>query len=160
MALEALALSGQGLEEVGWAGSAGSQAAVGIHARRAAGAALVLRASAGPGGEGVLRAGEALLETLGGRLVGVAVAGALQTGHESLGAVGAVAAHGDAVRLGLGALGLGPEAGGAGLALALPGLVLEGSLGTQRAGSLALAGEEARGAFQAPVSDKCELHKE
>ena len=83
------------------------------------------------------------------QLTRVAVLRTLQAGHDPLGAVGAVAAHRDAVAGGLAALLLGPGARGAGLALALPGLVLVGSLGAEGAALLALAAEEAGGALQA-----------
>ena len=88
----------QRLEEVLWAWGAWGQSCVGVCAWLAFGPALVDALRSGLEGEGPLRTGGALLESVHRWGAREGVLGAFQTGHQARGAVGSVAAHWDTIR--------------------------------------------------------------
>ena len=148
VALKALALTRQRLEEIDRAGCAGGKTSFGVGPGHAFGAALVL--DLGPGLEGVevIVALDAGLEAIEGWLSGIGVVGALETGHKSAWGVGTEAANRDAVTFVLGAFIGRPGSSGARLARSHSGFVLVSALGAESAGLLTLASKETSWAFQ------------
>ena len=149
VAFEAGALSAQGLEEVDGAGSAGSQTGVGVGAGFALGATFGHALCAGLESERSLGTVGANFESVGGRWAREGVPRAAQARHEAGGAVGAVAADGNAFVAALGAFVARERAFRTLLALSLSGLVLEGTSRARRALAGSLEGKETGRALQA-----------